>query len=70
MRRVRLRPITDRWRLVSAFLAEEASKVVKAAVVFLLSALVVTVAVGVYFGGWALVWDLFEFVGQYVDMML
>jgi len=26
--------------------------------------------VSVYFGEWALVWDLFEFVGQYAEMLL
>ena len=43
---------------------------VKVAVVFLLSALIVTVALNVYFGEWALVWDLLESVGQYVEMLL
>jgi hypothetical protein len=70
MRREGWRPSMDRWLRISTFLAEEASKVVKAAVVFLLSALLVTVAVGVYFGEWALVWDLLEFVGQYVETLL
>ena len=70
MRRVSLRPLRDRWRRVPTLLAEEASTMVKAAVVFLLSALVVTVLVSVYFGEWALVLDLFEFVGQYVEMLL
>lgn len=65
-----MRSSIDRWLRVSTFLAEEASKVVKAAVVLLLAAILVTVALSVYFGEWGLVWDLLEFVGRYVEILL